>query len=104
MRVFGNQKWPIQQVPGISYKDASDLTSDVQSSLCLTSIYMLLAHLPICTLLAPQNFAIFFSISLGTAAIPRRNEKQRLCKIGGGGGGGITRCILGDVQVAYKLF
>ena len=35
-----------------------------------------------CTLFAPQNFAqAFFSISLGTAVIPRRNEKQRLSKI-----------------------
>ena len=39
----------------------------------------------------PQNFAeALFSISLGTAVIPRRNEKQRLWKIlfwvGGGGG------------------
>ena len=29
-----------------------------------------------------------FSVSLGTAVIPKRNEKQRLCKILGGGGGG----------------
>ena len=31
------------------------------------------------------------------AVIPRRNEKQRLCKIWGGH----TRSIMGDVQVAY---
>ena len=36
-------------------------------------------------LFAPQTFAEFlFSISLGTAVIPGRNEKQRLCKIWGG--------------------
>ena len=35
-------------------------------------------------------------MSLGTAVIPRRNEKQRVCRIffwGGGGGGGQIRCI-----------
>ena len=33
----------------------------------------------LCTLFAPQNFAeALFSISLGMAAILRRNEKQRL--------------------------
>ena len=46
------------------------------------------AHLPYCTLFAPQNFAqALFSISLGTAVIPRGNEmkkKKRLCKILGG--------------------
>ena len=32
----------------------------------------------------PPNFVYaLFSISLGTAVIPRRNEKQRLCKIWG---------------------
>ena len=34
------------------------------------------------------------------AKIPRRNEKQKLCKIGGVGGGQI-RCIMGNVEVAY---
>ena len=49
---------------------------------------------PIC----PQNFAYaLFSISLKTAVIPRRNEKQGLCKFRGGQ----IRCIMGDVQVAY---
>ena len=38
-----------------------------------------------------------FSISLGTAVIPRRNEKQRLCK----NFGGQIRCIIADAQVAY---
>ena len=43
-------------------------------------------------------------ITFGTAVISRRNEKQRLCKIGvGWGGGGETRCIMGDVQVAYLM-
>ena len=33
-------------------------------------------------LICPQNFVqAFFSISFGTAVIPRRNEKQRLSKI-----------------------
>ena len=31
--------------------------------------------------------------------MPRRNEKQRVCKIGGGGGQ--IRCNMGDVQGAY---
>ena len=36
-------------------------------------------------LICPQNFAkALFSISLGTVVIPRRNEKQTLCKILGG--------------------
>ena len=48
-----------------------------------------LAHIPKCTLFAAQNFAkALFSISLGTAVTPRRNEKQRLCIFFGGGGGG----------------
>ena len=39
----------------------------------------------------PQNFALtLFSISLGTA-VPRRNEKQRLCKIWRGGWGDMVR-------------
>ena len=47
--------------------------------------------------LPPQNLAsAWFSISLGTAVIPRKSEKQRLCKILGGN----LRCIMGDVQVA----
>ena len=38
--------------------------------------------------LPPENFArVLFSVSLGTAVIPRRNEKQRFCKIRGGGEG-----------------
>ena len=55
--------------------------------------------LPIMHLVCPQNFAYkaLFSISLGTAVIPRRNEKQRLCKIWGGQ----IRCIMGNVEVAY---
>ena len=39
------------------------------------------------------------SISLKTAVIPRRNEKQRLCKILGGQ----IRCIMGVVQVVNKV-
>ena len=35
----------------------------------------------------------FFSIPLGRAVTPRRNEKQRLCIFFGGGAGGI-RCIM----------
>ena len=42
---------------------------------------------------APRNFALaLFSISLGKAVIPKRNEKQRLCKICGGRGEGQIRC------------
>ena len=41
-----------------------------------------LIHLPQCTAFAPQNFAwALFSIPLGTAVIPRRNEKQRQCRL-----------------------
>ena len=41
------------------------------------------------TLFASQNFALaLFSISLRTAVIPRRSEKQSFCKILGGRGGG----------------
>ena len=37
-------------------------------------------------LISPPKFSsTLFSISLGTAVIPRRNEKQRLCKIWRGG-------------------
>ena len=40
------------------------------------------------------------SISLGTAVIPRRIEKQRLCKIWGQ-----KRCIMGNVEMCgvYKI-
>ena len=48
----------------------------------LKKAYSSLAHLPKCTLFVSQNFAqVLFSISLGTAVIPKRNEKQRLCKL-----------------------
>ena len=50
---------------------------------------------PSCTLFAPQNFAqALFSISIGTAVIPRRNGKQRLLKIWGARGGGGTNKVL----------
>ena len=50
-------------------------------------------------LICPKNFAqAFFSISLGTAVITRRNKKQNL---GGGVGGGQIRCNMGNVEVAY---
>ena len=43
------------------------------------------------------NFAwALFSISLRTAIKPRRNEKQKLCKILGG-------CIMGNVEVTYNV-
>ena len=51
--------------------------------------------------LSPKILHKHCPISLGTAVIPKRNKKQRLCKIfGGGGGRGQIRCIMGDVQVA----
>ena len=59
------------------------------------------AHLPKCTLFAPQNFAeALFLISVGTAVIPRRNENQKIMQ----NFGGQTRCIMGDVQVANCFF
>ena len=62
-----------------------------------------LAHLPYnCTLFAPQNFAqALFSISLGTAVIPRGNEMKKKKVIQNFGGQ--IRCFMGDVQVAYGL-
>ena len=42
----------------------------------------------------------FFSVSLGTAVIPRRNKKQRVMQ--NRGGGGQIRCIVGDVQVQQQ--
>ena len=54
----------------------------------------------------PQNFAQpLFSISLGTAVKPRRNEKQRLFKIWGGGGGNKVHyggCGSGVWRMAYE--
>ena len=53
--------------------------------------------------LSPKILHKHCPISLGTAVIPKRNKKQRLCKIfflGGGGGRGQIRYIMGDVQVA----
>jgi len=42
-----------------------------------------------------------FSVSLGTAVIPRRNEKQRVMQNLKGGRGQI-RCIMGDVQAQQQ--
>ena len=62
------------------------------------------------TLFAPQNFAeALFSISLGTAVVPRRNEKQRLCKIWGLGAEAnkvhCGRCTTGVFKVgAFVIF
>ena len=39
-----------------------------------------------------------FSISLGMAVIPRRNKKTKVMQ----NFGGQIRCIMGDVQVAYR--
>ena len=53
---------------------------------------------PICTLFAPQNLAQeLFLISLGTAVIPRINEKKNYAKFWEA-----KKCIMGDVQVAYR--
>ena len=52
-------------------------------------------------MLAPQNFAYaLFSISFGTAVIPRRNENQRLRNFffWGGGGGGGRQGVLWDMS------
>ena len=44
-------------------------------------------------------------ICLGTAVIPRRNEKTKVVHFFfGGGGWGQTRCIMGDVQMANFNF
>ena len=60
-----------------------------------------LAHIPECTLFAAQNFAkALFSISLGTAVIPSRNEKQRLCKILGGKRGVLWETCKWRIQIA----
>ena len=70
-------------------------------------VYTPLAHLPYCTLFAPLpppqkktiNVSMVFN---GTVVIPRRIEKQRLCKIlGRGWGGGQIKGIMGNVQLAY---
>ena len=63
-----------------------------------------LAHIPKCTLFAAQNFAkALFSISLGTAVTPRRNEKQRLCKILGGKRGVLWEmCLLQIDENAHE--
>ena len=72
----------------------------------LQSITCSLVHSPIHishnALYLPPKFCILalFLISLGTAVIPRRNEKQRLCK----NFGGQMRSITGDVQVANKRY
>ena len=69
----------------------------------LKKAYSSLAHLPKCTLFVSQNFAqVLFSISLGTAVIPKRNEKQRLCKLFFFLRGQ-TRSTMGDVQMANSI-
>ena len=58
---------------------------------------------PIMHLICPPKILhkhAFFSVSLGTAVIPRRNEKQRVMQ--NRGGGGQIRCIVGDVQVQQQ--
>ena len=56
---------------------------------------------PIMHLICPPKILhkhALFSISLGTAVIPRRNEKQRVMQ----NLGGQIRCIMGDVQVQQQ--
>ena len=54
---------------------------------------------PIMHLICPPKFCISIVFrSVGTAVIPRRNEKHRLCKIWGGGQIG---SFMGNVEVAY---
>ena len=58
---------------------------------------------PIMHLICPPKILhkhAFFSVSLGTAVIPRRNKKQRVMQ--NRGGGGQIRCIVGDVQVQQQ--
>ena len=58
---------------------------------------------PIMHLICPPKILhkhALFSISLGTAVIPRRNEKQRVMQ--NLGGRGQIRCIMGDVQVQQQ--
>ena len=64
-----------------------------------------LQNLPKCTLFAAQNFAeALFSISLGTAVIPTRNEKHRLSKILVGKQGVLWEMYLTDLQnIPYFL-
>ena len=72
----------------------------------LKKAYSSLAHLPKCTLFVSQNFAqVLFSISIGTAVIPKRNEKQRLCKLFFFREvvRGQTRSTMGDVQMANSI-
>ena len=68
-----------------------------------SSLYTPAVHFPFLMmhLIYLKNFAkALFSISLGTAVIPRRTEKQRLCKIRGQ-----KRCIMGNVEMCgvYKI-
>ena len=61
---------------------------------------------PTMHLFVPPNFdqPLFF-ISPGYYSRPKRSLKQCLCKIGrgrGGGGRGLIRCIMGNVDVAYR--
>ena len=76
-------------------------------SICTSTILILLVRSP-----PPTKFCVSIpSISLEAIAIPRTNEKQRLCNFyfiffwaggGGGGGGGANevfygRCAYGDI-------
>ena len=57
---------------------------------CATCTY------PIMHLICPPKFYISIVLfSLGTAVIPRRNEKQRLCNFWGGGVGGANKVHYG---------
>ena len=62
-----------------------------------------LAHLPKCTLFAPQNFAeALFSCSLGQLLYPAEMKTKVMQNLVGVGGGQ-TRCIMGDVQIENGL-
>ena len=54
-----------------------------------------LAHLPKCTLFAPQEFCISIVFNFPLGGCDTQEKKKR-------GGGGQIRCIMGDVQVVYS--
>ena len=64
---------------------------------CKSPMTHLICHLKFC-------ISIVFSFFWEGYAIPRRNEKRRLCKVWRWSGGGEIRCIMGDVQVANVKF
>jgi len=84
LKSFRYSPWYENQTLSLPPSLGHSIQSQPVASLQLPVFPSVTCSSPKIHLVYPQNFALF-SISLGTSAtIPRRNEKQKLCKILGG--------------------